>query len=170
MADRASFEAAADECRSRIYRAACLLLDDPCEAEDVTQQVFLEAWRGWDGFAERASAFTWMYRILLRVSARHRRRLWWRFWRPQSLPHEGAELITDAGPGVADDERQALRTLLRELSPKLREVLVLRYVEELSVSEMADTLRIPQGTVKSRIHYALQVASRRWKEEVNDGR
>jgi RNA polymerase sigma-70 factor, ECF subfamily len=166
----ASFEAVAEECRSRIYRAACLLLDDPCEAEDVTQQVFVEAWRAWAGFEGRASAFTWLYRILIRVCARHRRRLWWRFWRPRSQSIEQLDLPEDEATTAADDERRVLREMLREMSPKLREVLVLRYVEEMTVPEIAESLRIPQGTVKSRIHYALEVAARRWRKEVDDGR
>lgn len=170
MNDAASFQEIAEECRVRIYCAACLLLDDPCEAEDVTQQVFLEAWRGWSGFAGRATAFTWLYRILLRVCARHRRRLWWRFWRPQSQAFDQIDLPEERPDSAADDERRALRQMLREMSPKLREVLILRYVEEMSVPEIAEALRIPQGTVKSRIHYALEVAARRWREEVDDGR
>ena len=65
----------------------------------------------------------------------------------------------------ASDDCLAVRALLKVLSPGLREVLVLRYVESYSVSEIALALKIPEGTVKSRIHYALQVAAQRWREE-----
>ena len=109
MNDDARFDEVVEECRTRIYRAACLLLDDPCEAEDVTQQVFLEDWRGWAGFAGRSSAFTWLSRMLLRVCPRHRRRVWWRFWRPRSQSIEQPELPEDEAATAADDERPSSR-------------------------------------------------------------
>lgn len=168
---RPSFESAALACRPRIYRAACLLLDDPHEAEDATQRTFVEAWRGWSRFEGRSSAFTWLYRILVRTCARHRRRRGWLAWRtgPMETPEPAAE---PADPSPAPDEahartddRDAVRGLLRGLSPKLRAVLVLRYVEDCTVPEIARTLGVPEGTVKSRLNYALEAAARRWRGE-----
>lgn len=166
-----SFEATALACRPRIYRAACLLLDDPHEAEDVTQRVFVEAWRGWARFEGRSSAFTWLYRILVRACARHRRRHGWLAWRlGPTEPAEVAEALPDPSPGP--DERHArnetgadVRSLLHAMSPKLRAVLVLRYVEDCTVPEIARALRIPEGTVKSRLNYALETAGRLWRTE-----
>jgi len=166
-----SFEATALACRPRIYRAACLLLADPHEAEDVTQRVFVEAWRGWARFEGRSSAFTWLYRILVRTCARHRRRHGRLAWRlGPSEPAAAAEAIPDPAPGPAErharDETHAdVRTLLRALSPKLRAVLVLRYVEDCTVPEIARALGLPEGTVKSRLNYALESAARLWRTE-----
>lgn len=166
-----SFESAALACRPRIYRAACLLLDDPQEAEDATQQAFIEAWRGWARFEGRSSAFTWLYRILVRTCARRRRRRGWLAWRTGTGdPLETALKLSDPAPGPdvrheRRDTQEAVRALLRNLSPKLRAVLVLRYVEDCTVPEIARTLGVPEGTVKSRLNYALGTAARLWRGE-----
>lgn len=169
--EASSFDAMAEVCRSRIYRAACLLLGNEAEAQDATQQVFIEAWRGWARFEGRASPFTWLYRILIRVCARRRRRRWW------TVFHGGRAVGVDAVDGLPDprrgpdadaavaDDGHAVRGLLRRLTPRLRGVLVLRYVEDCSVPEIARALRIPEGTVKSRIHLALRTAERIWRED-----
>lgn len=168
---RPSFESAALACRPRIYRAACLLLDDPHEAEDATQRTLVEGWRGWSRFEGRSSAFTWLYRILVRVCARHRRRHGWLAWRlGPTAPAEAAAALADPAPPPDEahargDDRDAVRALLRELSPKLRAVLVLRYVEDFTVPEIARALGVPEGTVKSRLNYALEAADRRWRGE-----
>jgi len=166
-----TFDAMAEVCRPRVYRAACLLLDDPHEAEDVTQQVFVEAWRRWGRFEGRAEVFTWLYTILRRACARHRRHAWWRLLRPRAAASVDAMAdLPAAGPlpheaVSSTEESRKVRALLARLSLGLREVLVLRYVESYSVPEIAVALSIPEGTVKSRIHYALQVAAREWRKE-----
>lgn len=168
-----SFDQMVDAHRVRIYRAACLLLDDPHEAEDITQLVFTEAWRGWERFEERSGAFTWLYTILRRTCARQRRRSWWRLLRNRE-PKETADAALEALPAdelspreeaCASEKQRDVRLLLRKLSPPLREILVLRYLEEFSVPQIADALGIPKGTVKSRLHYALRVAARHWAPE-----
>jgi RNA polymerase sigma-70 factor, ECF subfamily len=166
-----TFDAMAEALRPRIYRAACLLLDDPHEAEDATQQVFVAAWRGWGRFEGRSDVFTWLYTILRRACARRRRQAWWRHFRRAAASPEDA-LSEHPSPGPAPheeagarDEAAAVRALLARLSPALREVLVLRYVEACSVPEIAQALAITAGTVKSRIHYALQVAAKHWRTE-----
>jgi RNA polymerase sigma-70 factor (ECF subfamily) len=166
----ATFESLALPCRPRIYRAACLLLDGPDEAQDVTQCVFAQAWRGWSRFEGRSDVFTWLYRILLRVCARQR-------WRRGLLalrfgsrePIEVAGTVADPTPGpdaaaVQADNRAEIRRLLRGLSPKLRAVLVLRFVEDQTVPEIACSLGIPEGTVKSRLNYAVHAAAQVWRE------
>jgi len=115
--------------------------------------------------------FTWLYTILRRTCARHRRQVWWRHFRASDAPTQAAldDVPSDepSPPEIAraNEACRAVRTLLKKLSPSLRDVLVLRYIEEFSVGEIARVLKIPDGTVKSRIHYALQLAALQWNKE-----
>jgi RNA polymerase sigma-70 factor (ECF subfamily) len=163
------FEQVVRDNHERIYRAACLLLSDPAEAEDMTQIVFVEAWRGWLGFERRSQPYTWLYRILLRKCRRHQRRLGWlrRWCEVADLGTAKAlEQVADDRPApdavaCRRDDRAELRAVMRGMSPKLREVLVLRYLEDWPLSQIADTLGLPVGTVKSRLALAQNVVAQR---------
>lgn len=166
------FEAVVQQNRGRLYRAACFLLGDPAEAEDLTQQVFVAAWRGWAQFEGRSEPYTWLYRILLRTHRRYRRKRWWvdRLL-PFNRENTGSPLesIADERPQPDGrlhqvDDCAEVQVVMRGMSPKLREVLVLRYSEELSLEEMAATLEVPLGTVKSRLNLAQQVVAQRLRQ------
>jgi RNA polymerase sigma-70 factor (ECF subfamily) len=170
------FEQVVYDNRERIYRAACMLLDNDAEAEDLTQSVFVQAWRGWERFEGRSQAYTWLYRILLRAYRRQQRRRWWLVTRSfvnNSSEHETVNQLVDNQPppdvsARRKDDCSEVRTVMRGMSPKLREVLVLRYTEDWSVDQIAAALGIPTGTVKSRLNFAQQIVaerlrSRGWK-------
>jgi len=157
--------------RERIYRVARFLLDDPVEAEDLTQSVFEQAWRGWQKFEGRSQPYTWLYRILLRSYHRQRRRRWWSEvfsanHHDASPNNEHLQHIEDGSPkpdamAARNDDCLEVRAVVRGISPKLREVLVLRYTEDWSVQQIAQALDIPEGTVKSRLNLALKTVAQR---------
>jgi RNA polymerase sigma-70 factor (ECF subfamily) len=170
------FERVVHENRDRIYRVARFLLDDPVEAEDLTQSVFEQAWRGWEKFEGRSQAYTWLYRILLRSYHRQQRRRWFSGLFSSNNHDSGDDplhAIEDAGPkpdtmAARKDDCMEVRVVMRGMSPKLREVLVMRYTEDWSVQQIAMALDIPEGTVKSRLNLALKTVaerlrSRGWK-------
>jgi len=166
------FEAVVQQNRGRLYRAACFLLGDPAEAEDLTQQVFVAAWRGWAQFEGRSEPYTWLYRILLRTHRRYRRKRWWvdRLL-PFNRENTGSPLesIADERPQPDGRLRQSddcaeVQAVMRGMSQKLREVLVLRYSEDLSLEAIAATLEVPLGTVKSRLNLAQQVVAQRLRQ------
>lgn len=140
----------------RIRRVVARLLDDERDAEEATQDTFVQAWRNLHRFRGQAGVFTWLYRIAVNEALQHRRRR-----RQQAVP-----LLED--PNVADrrtereTEASELRRILlgsiRALPDDYRAALVLRDIEGLSSQEVADVLEVTVAAAKSRIHRArLQV-------------
>jgi len=131
------------------------MLGDRQEAEDATQQAFLQAYRAWGRFAGRSSRKTWIFRIAANVCARaldRRRRAGADAVTLDPEAHDGGALPE---AGLARAERaEGVRAALLALSPAHRMVLVLVCIEELSQAEVADLLGCPEGTVWSRVHHA----------------
>jgi RNA polymerase sigma-70 factor, ECF subfamily len=156
--DREAQRALYERYRDRVFSLVVHMVADEDAAEDVLQAVFLRVFRSLGGFRGDASLATWIYRIALNESRRHRSRS-----RSASVPIEelfgsGEEL--DAGPRPdaaysSDQRREIVSRAVQELSPRLREVVVLRYVEELSYEQIASVLGCAEGTVASRLHRAL---------------
>jgi RNA polymerase sigma-70 factor, ECF subfamily len=161
---RAGDEAAYEELLSRfqqpVYNLAYRLLNDPGDASDVVQEVFLKVFRNVGHFRRQSSLKTWIYRIT--VNEAHNQRRW--FFR-----HRSREVGLDDEPeqvrtrNVVDSERspfdctfdrekhELIESALARINPLFREVVVLRDVEDLSYEEIAEVLQISLGTVKSRI-------------------
>ncbi len=143
-----------------LYSLACRILSDPAEAEDVVQDVFSQAWRQADRYdGRRAAVAGW---LVMMTRARAIDRLRARKSRPVSVDAEPiVHRQPDPGPGpeaaaVTTDAVARMRLAFAELSDVERRALDLAYFEGLSQSEIAETLRQPLGTVKTRIRTALQ--------------
>lgn len=134
------------------YRLAAHVLGDPSDAEDAVQDALVLAWRGWARLRDADRFGAWFDRILINVCyerLRGRKRS-----RSDVLPPELKARPSD--PFAAAADRDAVGRALRHLSPEQRIVIVLRYWRDLSIEEIAERVRIPSGTVRSRLHYALQ--------------
>jgi RNA polymerase sigma-70 factor, ECF subfamily len=129
------------------YRTATLILGDPSEAEDATQDAFIRAWQRWSGLRDQERAGGWFGRILVNVC---RDRL--RARRSSGLRWLASEPIATA---AEPSEREALWQALGDLSADHRIVIVLRYYLDLSLESIAERTGVPIGTVKSRLHHAL---------------
>jgi RNA polymerase sigma-70 factor (ECF subfamily) len=138
------------------YRLAGYLLADSAEAQDAVQEASVRAWRGWANLRDRDRFHAWFSQILVNVC---RTRLRQRSKR-RTLDVDDIDLET-GDPFRAALARDAIGRALSALSLELRMVVVLRYWGELSLAEIADRLRIPIGTVKSRHFAALRVLRRR---------
>jgi RNA polymerase sigma-70 factor (ECF subfamily) len=131
--------------------------------EDITQQVFISAFQKLSRFRRRASLSTWLYRIAVNASLEALRkenaqkRLFERMDQDrESLPD--SLIIRERVSGeqlVFNREMQVeVRDALRRLPEEQRAILTLRYLEEFSTPEIAEILELPEGTVRSRLHYA----------------
>ncbi len=140
--------------RDRALRLAWRLLGgDDTAAEDVAQDAFVRAWRGLSRFRGEASLATWLYRIVVRQAANHRR---WRALRERWTALEAAE-PADPRPAPSGDPalRRRIACALDRLSRGQREVFVLVHLEGFTVRECSEVLGKPEGTVKSHLHRAL---------------
>jgi RNA polymerase sigma-70 factor (ECF subfamily) len=138
--------------RERAVRLAWRLIGgDEAAAEDVAQDALLRAYTALPRFREEASLSTWFYRILVRQAQSYRR---WRAVRELWTPVLEADA---AAPGVVADPvlRERIRRALEQLTRKQREAFVLVHLEEFTVREAAQILRMADGTLKSHLHRAL---------------
>lgn len=144
-----------------VYNVIYGILSDRADAADVTQEVFLKAFRGIGGFRQGSSLKTWLYRIAVRESLNHRR--WWhRHCRNEvsidaSLREDQAvaqieDLSATPFERLAARETQsAVRNALAELPDVYRSAVILRDLEGLSYEEVAEVLETSVATVKTRI-------------------
>jgi RNA polymerase sigma-70 factor (ECF subfamily) len=134
--------------RLRYYLRRMLEYGDP---DDVLQDIWLDVFRGLPRLADVAAFPAWLYRLARdRVVRTHRRRRFHQSIHDLDPPDEsGDETFT-----AEDAER--IHLALGKLAPEHREVLVLRFVEEMSYEGIAEVIGSPLGTVRSRLHYAKQ--------------
>jgi RNA polymerase sigma-70 factor (ECF subfamily) len=142
----------------RVYGALRRFGLDESEADEVTQEVFVRAWRGLARFEERARFSTWLYRIAFNEAQRRRSR--------RALPRvdvnpEGADPVLalpespELGPDaqtLSHELEQILERSLAELPPDWRDAVVLRDIEGLSTEEAAEITGVRQAAFKSRLH------------------
>lgn len=162
--DRLAFRALYDAYRDRVFNLAVFSLGDASLAEDALQVVFLSVYRALPKFRFESSLTTWIYRITLNECAARRPRSNTTYVPLEALLGSGGEIDPQPGPDehLARSERQEiLQRAVFELSPKLRAVVVLKYVEGLSYDEIASVLDCSPGTVASRLHRALTELERR---------
>src|SRR5664280_3275036 len=141
---------------SMAYRLAGYLLADAADAQDAVQEASVRAWRGWKNLRERDRFHAWFSQILVNVCRTRLRQLSKR----RTLDVDDMDLES-GDPFRSSLARDAVGRTLSVLSNELRMVVVLRYWGELSLAEIADRLKIPIGTVKSRHHAALKALRRR---------
>jgi RNA polymerase sigma-70 factor (ECF subfamily) len=148
---RAAFDRFTQDRLQRAYRLAGLVLRDASEAEDAVHDAAVQAWLHWGELHDRDRLDAWFDRILVNgCRARLRRRS----IRTVVLDDQPESPGPDAFAGLAD--RDVLHRALATLDADHRIVVVLRYIEDLSPSEIAARTGDREGTVKSRLHYALR--------------
>lgn len=163
--ETAAFERLVTECSSDVYALLYRLTGDAEEARDLTQETFLRAFQGIARFRGDADLTTWIYRIAIN-QARNR----WRWWRrrkrdvtvsldapvgdrdqPLGANLRNDDAVSPEQETLARERERQLREALLGLRRTYRETVILRDVEGFSYEEIAATLQISIGTVKSRL-------------------
>ncbi len=149
--DHDAFAALAADSLDRLDGTARLVLRDPDRAKDAVQEALVHAWRQLPSLRDPERFDAWLYRLLLNACYDEARRGRWRRFEV-SLPFVRPPAIGDDEEAIA--ERDEIERGFRRLAPEERAILACRYFLDLSVPQIAETLRIPEGTAKSRLNRA----------------
>ncbi|MCS6777960.1 MAG: sigma-70 family RNA polymerase sigma factor [Chloroherpetonaceae bacterium] len=163
--DRREFDALVSRCHRQAYNIAYRLTGNRADAEDLTQESFLRAYRFFDRYNREMPFENWLYRIMSRVFIDELRK------RPKFKAHSLDQPLHAGDPGDAEvlleipdfesnPERQLLDSALEEslqsaleaLPPEFRVAVVLADIEGLSYEEIAEAMNCSLGTVRSRLH------------------
>jgi RNA polymerase sigma-70 factor, ECF subfamily len=145
------FEAAAVPHLNDLYRTAVHMVRTPADAQDLVQNVYLQAWKAFDRFEAGTNCRAWLFKILFNEIRHYRRR-----WLTSRTVPEGEQPFAETlvyEPSVAEELRdEDILKALDEILPEYREVVLLADVHEFAYKDIADTLKIPIGTVMSRLN------------------
>ncbi|MGZ7065865.1 MAG: RNA polymerase sigma factor [Candidatus Aminicenantales bacterium] len=141
--------------RDPIWSLINSLIGDPLQAQDILQNVFFKAFRGLGGFRFQSGLFTWVYRIAHNECRNHLRKPRVPFISLEAVVGSQDEIDRARLCDRSEARKAALRAAVMELPFKMREVIVLKYLEDLSYKEMSRILGCPPGTVASRLNRAL---------------
>lgn len=150
-----AMEALVSRWHKRLWQHAYRLVGDSDAAWDVTQQSWLTITKGLRKLREPAHFKAWAYRITTSKAVD-----WIR--KDQRQRHNRIETVQAQRPGAVEDT--GVRELLEKLDVKKKVVLSLYYFEQLNVTEISMALKIPKGTVRSRLHSAREELKHLWRE------
>lgn len=142
---REGFTQAVTEHSRAMFRAARAILDCDADAEDAVGQAVLLAWQSRGKLREEGAARAWLVKIAVNCARRLRQK------NGRMLYFDDLEQVAGSG---TDRQYHELWEAVLALPPESRAVVVLFYYEDLTVEQIAKTLKIPQGTVKSRLSRA----------------
>ena len=183
--DSHAFEVLVDRYATSLRFYLLHIVHDEAAAYDVVQETFLRVWMRADQWQGEGTFKAWLYRIATNLALNHLRTVQRRRELPLEIPPDVDDdddadnrvpaWMVDAGslgPEAAveqAEERARYRQLVNKLSEEKRRVFRLVYELEMSLGEAADALDIPEGTVKSRLHYARAQLAREWEEDGDKG-
>ena len=144
------FEAAALPHLNDLFRTATRLLRSSTEAEDIVQETYLLAWKSFDRFEPGTDCLAWLFTIMFNAVRHYRRR-----WFDRRVTWETAEVLEETVsytlPVPEELTDQDVLSALDGIRPEFRVVVLLADVQEFSYKEIAGILRVPMGTVMSRL-------------------
>lgn len=164
--DRAAFREFVDRYKKKIYFLALDMVGNPVDAEDISQEVFLKVYRSFGTFKKDAKLSSWLYRVAYNTCIDHIRK---KELTPQPVGDEVLEARTrtdvplsasacpDPGRTAEANELQArISRALEKVSPQEKAVFLLRHYDDLMLKDIADTLHLSVGSVKSYLFRAVR--------------
>jgi len=169
LGDEAAFRILVDRHRDRAYGLALRMLRSTVDAEDVTQEAFVRAWRALPAFRGDAGFGTWLHAIVARRSLDRLAQMKRRRGREAELDAAGDVAAPDAKSPERETARR-LEALMERLSAPQRAVIALFYYEDRSVEDVAIVLGMPENTVKTHLSRARAALREGWMKAEGDTR
>jgi RNA polymerase sigma-70 factor (ECF subfamily) len=144
------FEAVAMPHFADLYRTAKWLAQSAAEAEDLVQEVFLEAWKAYHRFQPGTNCRAWLFKILFH-HLHHFRRRWIKASKVDAFEGLEQDNIAAESPVPEEIRDEDILLALEKVPVEFREVVLMADVQEFSYKEVAEVMRIPLGTVMSRL-------------------
>jgi RNA polymerase sigma-70 factor (ECF subfamily) len=164
--DQRAFRELVERYKKKVYYLALDMAGNPVDAEDISQEVFLKVYRSFATFRRGARLGSWLYRVTYNASIDHLRR---RGATPEPVPDEILELRGRSGAGVlqrdvpepssvleADQLQERIARALEKVSPQEKAVFLLRHYEDLMLKDIASSLGLSIGSVKSYLFRAVR--------------
>ena len=163
----------------RIFRFLLVSLRDRDVAQSLTQDTFLRAWASRASFRGDCAIFTWLMRIAVNLVRDHTRTNRFRFWKrananavdvaevARHIPHLESSLESRM---IASEQMSLIWESVAELSARQRDIFLLRFVEDLGISEIAAITHLPISTVKSHLYRALAAIRARHADQTKEAR
>ena len=166
LATESDFEALVVSQQAYVERLAQRLLAWDDDVADIVQSVFLAAYLHWPKFRHAAKVSTWLAAITLNACRTHRRRRWLRIrWLARSGPALESTQPSDEG---AWERNEAVRSAVRTLAPRYREVIVLRYLEGFSIDEIAEILGRSRAAIDAQLSRGRGMLREQLKDWMDD--
>jgi len=149
--DSRAFGALVEAYGRPVFNLALRMSGNPEDARDLVQVVFVKAYEKLDSFDGRSRFFSWIYRIAINESLNFVSR------RKRQVELNEELVSSDRTPdeqAASGEEERMVQAAIQDLTPEYRQVIVLRHFLDLSHVEMGTVLRLPEKTVKSRLHTA----------------
>jgi RNA polymerase sigma-70 factor (ECF subfamily) len=149
----------------RVYRVLLLMLKNPEDADNLTQECFVRAYTSMRSFRGECSVHTWLLRIAVNLARDHARNRKVGFWKRLLRLDEGGVIREGQEPSsvapsperglLAREELDAVWRAVDRLSTRQKEVFVLRFAEEMELKKIAEVLNLSMGTVKAQLFRAV---------------
>lgn len=153
--DADAFEQLVVSYRDQAFRLALRMCGSEADADEVAQEAFLSAWKALPNFRGESQFSTWLYQLTTHAAIDLMRR------EKRQIAAADITEVSAADPAPSpqqqaeqSEQREIVRDAILQLAPEQREVVVLRFMEELSYEEIGAVLKLPSGTVKSRLNRA----------------
>ncbi|MBM7644492.1 RNA polymerase sigma-70 factor (ECF subfamily) [Scopulibacillus daqui] len=168
--DQAAFEEIVNLYKNQVYNICYRMVGLPHEAEDLAQETFLRAYTHIDQFKSDKTFSTWLYRIATNLSIDYLRKKRPSTYLDADIPgtegftmymHVPSDERLPEDRLIENEKQKIIHYEINQLPPKYRSVIVLKYLQDLSLKEISNILNLPETTVKTRVHRAREALRKR---------